>query len=368
MQKGKYTAILVDDEKWTRDVLRCMGRWEELGIELVAEASDGDCGLELAMRIRPDIILSDVKMPNMDGLTFLDTLRKGGSRAKVIFVSGYDEFTYVRNAVRLQAMDYLLKPVKPEELNEQLRRCVEELKREESTRAAEELDLRSVFQAEWFGAYMELRQGIYEALRSRNRESLERRFFRLEELIREKEGENPPRETAVYVYYDLYNLLSGIIADSEYSLEEVWDKREETYVFGRDFSFSGMIRAMESLAEKTGDRLEQLRREKHRLDLKAVRRYVDANYAADITLEETANRFYVSKEYLSKVFKTETGMGFSGYVTDRKMKKAGELLKEGAAIKEIAEMLGYKEIGHFYKVFKKYYGVTPGEMLHKIKS
>ena len=380
MRNGRYTAMLVDDEKWTRDVLRCVGHWEELGIEIAAEASDGDYALELALQLCPDIILSDVKMPNMDGLAFLAALRESGCRTRVIFVSGYDDFSFVRSALQLSAVDYLLKPVKPEELNRQLKRCVEELKQEEAKlaeqkqeeraqeQAAPPLSLDDVFQAEWFDPYQVLRRKIYEAFWAKNAEKLDRRFEELEKLVPEAEGGLPSRAASVYLYCDLYNLLSEILAKSGYARGEVWKEQEKMYVFGQDFSFHEMLGSMRKLFQKTLDRMEELRQEKHRLDLTAVKRYVDAHYSEDITLEETADRFFVSREYLSKVFKAETGTGFSGYVTDLRMKKARQLLDEGVAIKEIAEMLGYKEIGHFYKMFKKYYGVTPGQMLREIKS
>lgn len=65
------------------DVLRGLGNWNECGIEIVAEASDGEYGLELISRLQPNIIVTDVKMPHMDGLELLETLRRRGSQAKV---------------------------------------------------------------------------------------------------------------------------------------------------------------------------------------------------------------------------------------------------------------------------------------------
>ena len=108
----KYTAIVIDDEIWTRDVVKGLGKWDELGIEIIAEASDGEYGLELITCLNPNIIITDVKMPCMSGLDLVRTLRESGNRAKVIFVSGFDEFTYIHNAIKLEASDYLLKPIK----------------------------------------------------------------------------------------------------------------------------------------------------------------------------------------------------------------------------------------------------------------
>ena len=87
-----YTAIIIDDESWTRDVLRYVGKWKELGIEIVAEASDGEYGLELALSLNPDIIITDVKMPNMDGLKLGEELRKRNCTSEILYISGHDEF------------------------------------------------------------------------------------------------------------------------------------------------------------------------------------------------------------------------------------------------------------------------------------
>ena len=77
--------------------------------------------------------------------------------------------------------------------------------------------------------------------------------------------------------------------------------------------------------------------------------------------------FYVSKEYLSKLFKQQYDISFSDYVAGLKMGKARSLLiADRIAIKEIAHMTGYADLSHFYKAFKKFYGVTPGEMLSEI--
>lgn len=367
-QGGKYTAIIIDDESWTRDVLRYLGKWEELGIEIIAEASDGAFGLELAMNLEPDIILSDVRMPNMDGLALLRILRQRGCRSKLLYVSGYDDFEYVRSAMQLRASDYLLKPIKPEELNRQLAVCVSELNGEREPGRAKGLNPQIILHKPWFEEYVGLKQRIAEALRGNNLKLLDGQMSRLEQLIIAREGEELLSDIAIYIYFDFHTILHRFIADSGYSLRDFFDAKTGTYVFGGLFSFSEMMRVIAAGFHRALERSEQLRKEQNRLDIAAVRRYVQASYAENITLEQTADRFYVSKEYLSKLFKAETGMGFQGYLTALRMDKARQLLLTGnTLIREIVEITGYREPGHFYKVFKKYYGITPGEMLQAVR-
>ncbi len=368
MRNGKYTTILIDDESWTRDVLRYIGKWDELGIEIIAEASDGEYGLELVVSLNPDIIISDVKMPNMSGLTLIDTLRKRDCHAKVIFVSGYDDFQFVRNAVQLQATDYLLKPVKPEELNAQLERCVKELSQEQGSDSTKDLSLQGVLHVSWFTEYTDLRTSIYESLKANNLDLLQNRIESLEALVIRSEGDSPSKNIAIYIHFDFHNMLQKFISECGYSFNEIMDEKAGSYVFSSNFSFHEMIQSIRALFVKAIMKMEHLKKEKNKIDIKLICKYIESNYAENISLEKTAENFYISKEYLSKVLKSETGAGFSGYITGLRMKKAKELLLMDVAIKEIAEMTGYKELGHFYKVFKKYYGITPGEMLNNIRN
>ena len=103
-----YKAVIIDDETWTRTVIKSLGEWEKYGIKIVGEASDGDYGLELIRQMSPDIILTDVCMPHLNGLELIERLRNENNGAQVIFISGYDDYSYIRSALKLDAIDYLL--------------------------------------------------------------------------------------------------------------------------------------------------------------------------------------------------------------------------------------------------------------------
>ena len=96
--------------------------------------------------------------------------------------------------------------------------------------------------------------------------------------------------------------------------------------------------------------------------------YAQAHAAQGVTLEQTARQFFVTPEYLSRAFKAHAGQGFSEYTMGLRMQKAKELLASGAAPKELHTALGFSEQANFYKVFKRYFGVTPGEMQKKFKN
>lgn len=117
-------AILADDEAVILKGLRKLIDWEKMGIQIVGEARDGKEALELIERVKPDLAVSDIAMPELDGLDMLKRIGEMGLYTKVIFVSGYQEFSYAKRAVKYGAVDYILKPVEQEELEAALKKAV----------------------------------------------------------------------------------------------------------------------------------------------------------------------------------------------------------------------------------------------------
>lgn len=111
-----YRMILVDDEPHIRKGLAGLIPWEDYGVEIVGEADNGIAAMTLIEQTRPDIAIVDIRMPHMDGLQLLEHMKDQPGAPKFIMLSGYDQFDYVRTAMRMGAQNYLLKPVDPEEL------------------------------------------------------------------------------------------------------------------------------------------------------------------------------------------------------------------------------------------------------------
>lgn len=105
-----YKMVIVDDEMLVRIGIKTIIPWEEHGFVVAGEASDGKQAIELCKKILPDIVLADIKMPHMDGLEFFREARKLIPDLKVVILSCYDDFSYVREALKLGASDYILKP------------------------------------------------------------------------------------------------------------------------------------------------------------------------------------------------------------------------------------------------------------------
>lgn len=114
-------TVIVEDEAIIRQGLILTIDWAGLGCEIVGEADDGRVGLEIIRQTQPDIVITDIKMPQLDGLQMIEAARREAilpSACKVIFLTSYAEFSYAQQAIHLQAFDYLLKPLEEEKLAE----------------------------------------------------------------------------------------------------------------------------------------------------------------------------------------------------------------------------------------------------------
>ena len=120
----RYKVILVDDEAEAIEVMKTQIHWNELGFDVVGHADNGIKALELVEKLQPDVVLTDIKMPYMDGLELSRRLNRDYPNIYIIICTGYDKFAYAKEAVHLDVKEYILKPVQTVELSE----CLFELK------------------------------------------------------------------------------------------------------------------------------------------------------------------------------------------------------------------------------------------------
>ena len=242
--------MIVDDEKLISEGLASkISRMGELNISKIIIQTDSMEAKDLALTIKPDIIITDIKMPGMTGLELMEIVRNEHPDIKFIVLSGYNDFPYVRKSFRLGAIDYLLKPVGMGELKERLTDIVEALDQE--------------------------RHGQYQG--------------------------------------------------STVDLEDVFDNDYPSHI-------------------------------------EVAQQYIINNFNKNITMTDVANSVNMSYSYFSKLFKEETGLTFSKYLTKIRMEKAKSLLQNPInRINEIAGLVGYDNIYHFSRSFKSYYGISPNQ-------
>lgn len=236
-----YKALIIDDIVLVRDAIRMLGQWELFGITTILEAGNAQEGLDIIYREKPELIITDMKMPVMDGTSLLKRLEEEQIKSKIIIISGFSDFKYTRLAIQSKVIDYILKPVDPQDLNNAI--------------AA------------------------------------------MSEIEKEFPPVSPPEEEALPTGNQLINDVLG---------------------------------------------------------------YIRKNYMEELTLPVLADTFHISKEYLSRLFKKETGTNLFSYIMEMKLNEARTLLSDTEmTLEDIAFKLGFSNGNYFSKVFKKNVGQSP---------
>lgn len=132
-------ALIVDDEKHVRDAIRLLVDWQRYRIDELYEASEGEAAIRVIKERKPEIVFTDMRMPVKDGVELLRWIHHHSPECKTIVISGHDDFDYVRNTVKYGGVDYILKPIDEEELNESLAKAVESWRRDAEARRKQQM-------------------------------------------------------------------------------------------------------------------------------------------------------------------------------------------------------------------------------------
>ncbi|WP_068783955.1 response regulator transcription factor [Paenibacillus phocaensis] len=122
-----YKVLIIDDEEPLREAIRILGNWQDLEVDEIWEATDGKAGLAMLEQHKPDIVMVDMKMPELNGVEFLRIVEQEYPELLTIVISGYNDFEFTRQAIHARVVDYLLKPVNRQDLNQALRKAVDVL-------------------------------------------------------------------------------------------------------------------------------------------------------------------------------------------------------------------------------------------------
>ena len=196
-------TFLVEDEVVIREMIKKMIPWEQYGFELAGEASDGEMALPLILKSKPDLLITDIKMPFMDGLTLCKLVKKELPDIKIVILRGYDDFNYAKQAISIGVEDYLLKPITKNAFIERLEEIHNRYEHEKT-------------QKEYYEKF-KLEMQEYERNASRDFfESLVRADFDLEEIYRRADRLN------LDIVAEAYNILifTPDASDSSYNSSE----------------------------------------------------------------------------------------------------------------------------------------------------
>jgi|LGOV01.1.fsa_nt_gb two-component system response regulator YesN len=355
-----FNVLIIDDEEWTRGVIKAFGDWEKYGMNIIGEVENGQDAIDILEKTRCNVIITDMNMPGMNGIQLLKIINEMYDKLQVIVISGHDDFVYMKQAILSNVVDYILKPIKPEGLNNALEKCVKILK-EKSVN--EEIDIFKVVDASIISYSIEVKEEINRFFVYENLDGIKNALEKLKKYLMKNMSSNLSKEI-------VYNLFYGSVKEKLVkSIREINDDIiDEIHVFKSmltdDSSFAEFIDQLYLLFSIINSCVKIERKLVNKSTVEKVKDYIDKQYCNEISLNMLANLFAVSKSYLSTAFKSKYDCNVSHYIVKLKMEKAKELIKadENFSIKQISLYVGYKDISYFYRVFKKYYDISPGQM------
>ena len=255
-----YKAIVVDDEKDIRTGMQTLIEWPAYGFEITGTAGNGISAIELLSAQNPELVLTDIKMPEMDGLTLARYIHTYQPETHVIIISGYGEFAYAKQAMQYSVENFLLKPIDADELSAAL--------------------------------------------------------LRIKYSLDNSKYNGKPKEN-LELFLDL---------------SELSDLKSE------------------------------------RPDISEITDYIIKHSDQEITLNKMGEIFFRDPFYIGKLIKKTHGLSFNEFLNKTRVEKAKFLLSStNLSTNTITEKVGYKYRDHFYRIFKRITGQSPGEYrdIHK---
>ena len=340
-------VLIADDEQRIRDGLATTIPWAELGMVVVGTAAHGEAALALARQTLPQIILTDVRMPRMDGIEFLKQVKAFLPRVRVVILSGYDDFAYAQQAVKLGVSDYLVKPVGAEEIQRVMMSLAVGIASEPvesppvSKTAAHSgvppLLSRAVCRGDDTSAYRVL--GEWRSLNpSTDLETVRNRAIAvidtlIQDLRREgfefREGISP---SAAGAHSTILNL------DKPDAVEAWLDAQ-----LGDLLSF--VLRSLKN---------------NHTLLIQRALEFIETRFTGPLTVDQVSAAVGLSPNYFSHLFKKVRGQGFKDHLNALRIEKAKKLLSAGGIkVYEVAHMVGFSDYKYFSAVYKKLTGSGP---------
>lgn len=356
---GMYRVLIVDDEHLIRSSLTKKVEQYSETVTVSGTAENGMKALQWLEQYYADILITDVRMPLMDGLACIGTVKQLYPWMACIVVSSYDDFQYAKSSLQLGALDYILKPIHQQSLNDALTRACEHLSQTRHLASTNTLVRR-------LPHFTPMLQRWLNQIQTVQVETMPLLVVDTLEMLEEWSENN----------FHLLNALSmtwlQLVNEElkkekmEASLQEgddlgLWDKTVPLDKVRSYFRLSAVRRLEEGAARLFLVGKEAMEHPTRKV-IEEVKAYIREQYARKTSLQEIADRVNISRNYLANVFKQETGSTIWNYLTSVRMEKARELLLSAPfKIYQIAHEVGYEDHVHFSQVFKEYYGITPME-------
>lgn len=354
-----WKIAIIDDDPNLLDGMREAIPWADLNIQWVGEGLDGEEGLDLVKELKPDIVITDISMPVMNGLEMIERLREQDYKGRIVILSGYSDFEYARQALRLNVDDYLSKPVTVNNLKKVIERVTRKLEEDKQLRkdTGQELDeIRDVAEIRHVQFYRQLAGAIRNAQEEQAKALIASYTSQLESLSK--------RELRILAN-DLWAVIAYSLLDIGIDLKQIYPSFEPMPDADGSYSPATLQLWLEDMVATILNSKLMSDNVKHRKIVEFVIRYIHEHYMEDLTLGTLADEVQISKNYLGQIFKNVMQEPFNHYVTRVRMEKAKDMILEGKMyVYEVAEKVGYNSISYFSTQFKKYTGYNPTDLIN----
>jgi len=338
--------MVVDDDCMVGKCLMTMIDWKTLEYDFVGIANNGLQAYDMIKDNKIDVVITDFKMPIMDGLELCKIIRENLENVTIILLSAYEDFYAAQVGIKYNVRNYILKPL-------------DEAKLDEITKILE--DIRDQHMNEQYCQYLlsghELEIDVAINLESGNKKFYEELFYELNNMFI---GSNSLLEVVCLKLINcLYEYLKSIGFD-----EQVVEKKQTTVndlvkeIKGSvkivDFTqmmYTNVLYLIPNKASSYGELIP------------SMMRYINENCSNnDMYYPMIATEFKISQQHMRRIFKEKVGMTLNEYITSIRLTKAAELLSaEDIMVQDVARRVGFTYSSSFMRSFKKRFGVTPNE-------
>lgn len=352
-----YNVMIVDDvEIFRRDIKRLKHWGEASGFVITNEASDGIEALSALENNNVDLIISDIKMPNMSGIDLLKNVNERNLCPYTVLLSDYTDYNYARQGFIYHAFDYLGKPVNENDLINLLSRIRLDLdaKKKEKEKIQELQEIAS----DTFCS--EADKDIIINLISNGDESSFNNINEIIEKIRLYFDNNFDK-----AYFTIKKVLTFIMDETIH--KQPWIKNYCNFEHYIKFSdWNQLISALNEKLEKLCSLIKQFIGCSGDGLVRQASIYIIEHIEEDLSISLLAKKLFISKSYLCEKFKHERGISLLEFITKVKMERAKKLILENKLKNyEIAELLSFNDHEYFSKLFKKFTGMTITEFRHQ---
>ena len=355
----KLTVLIADDETMPRITLRDYLPWGDFSVDKVVLASDGQEALELAKEHHPDIIISDMKMPHLNGLELAAAVRDFLPSCQFIFLSGYTDKEYLKGAIKLKAASYVEKPIDLDEITNAIREVVADLQHDFLADPkflffrGETQNTEALNSQEYLCDKSLLRQ-LENNIRQVKQDDTLLTLNTMLSDIKECEGTSPDYIRHLYrqiIFMFLHAAesqnIQSIISQTDSllytgakqpTLNQLWDTLLQT----AQIYFSSLLSSDQDITSK-------------------VDRFLEKNYGnAALTVQEVADNLGFTYTYLCSAYKKSCGKTVNQRLTEIRVQNAKELLTStNKKLYEVANAVGYADGKYFVKVFTRETGLSP---------